>query len=203
MTRRLLTLTIGMVALAPVVVRAQSRPGLFDTDVHVAAARSNQFDDATDLGFGGRLSWRLAPLVGVEAEMNLFPGGFPDRPSFSRSRWEGLFGATVGPSLNRWRPFARVRPGFVSFLAADEPFICIAIFPPPLPCALASGRTVFALDVGGGVEVHTTRRTFMRVDVGDRMLRFEGPVFTSNRRIREDVFYSHGFRLTAGGGWRF
>jgi len=175
----------------------------FEAGVQVASARSGQFD-AADAGFGARFAWRPGPVVGLEAELNLYPRGFPDRRPFSRTRVEGLFGATAGVTLGRVRPFARLRPGFVDVHESPGPFPCILIYPPPLACALAGGRTLFALDAGGGVEVALTPRTFVRVDLGDRLVRYPGPVFEFDpRRIREDGFFGHDVRFATGAGLRF
>jgi hypothetical protein len=168
----------------------------------VAVAGSSEFD-ASDVGLGGRLGWRLLDLVTLEGELTMYPGDFPDRVAFSASRWEGLFGGTVGVQLGRVRPFASVRPGFLRYSEAPEPFACIAIFPPPLACTLAAGKTVFAFDVGGGIALDITRRSFIRVDLTDRMLRYDGPVFRPQGAIREDHFWRHGVRFAAGAGVRF
>jgi hypothetical protein len=110
------------------------------------------------------------------------------------------------------RPFGKVRPGFVGFDGASEPFACVLIFPPPLACTLAGGETLFALDLGGGLELFTSPRTFIRVDAGDRMVRYPAPVIRGNfpRRnddrepsIENDPFFGHDFRFTIGGGMRF
>jgi len=89
------------------------------------------------------------------------------------------------------------------FRELSEPFACILIFPPPLACALASGRTLFALDVGGGVEVYATPKTFVRVDAGDLLLKYPGPVFDNTLTAQQNGFFSHNFRFAAGAGWRF
>lgn len=190
----------GVLLHAASVVAQEPR---LEVGVQVASTQSGQFD-AGDAGFGGRIAWRPAPPIGVEAELNLYPRGFPDRRPFSRTRVEGLFGVTAGVTVGRIRPFARLRPGFVDVHEAPAPFPCILIFPPPLACALSSGRTLFALDAGGGVEIAVTPRTFVRVDLGDRLVRYPGPVFESDpRRIREDAFFGHDFRLATGAGLRF
>jgi hypothetical protein len=184
-----------VVLIVPATAIAQER---FDAGAHVAVARSSEFDD-TDTGFGGWLSWHPSGLVGAEAEMTMYPASFPNANGFSRSRVEGLFGVTVGPRLPGVRPFARIRPGFLTF--RGQPVVCILIFPPPLSCELG-GRTVFALDLGGGVELFPASRAVVRVDVGDRILKYPGPSFR-NGRTTQDSFYSHDFRLSAGAGVRF
>ena len=171
----------------------------FEAAAQIAVVHSSEFD-ANDTGVGGRFAWHPIDLLGAEAEMNVYPGGFPSASSFSPSRIEGLFGVTVGPRFARVRPFAKLRPGFLAF--RDQSIACILIFPPPLACVLAAGRTVFALDAGGGVEVFATERTVVRVDVGDRLLKYPGPSF-HNGRATQESFFSHDFRLSAGAGLRF
>lgn len=173
----------------------------FEVGAQVAIARSGEFD-ANDTGVGGRVSWLPLDLIGADAEINFYPRTFPAnrRSSFSSGRVEGLFGVTVGPRLARLRPFATLRPGFVRF--RGETIACILIFPPPLTCQLAAGRTVLALDVGGGVELLAGSRTFARIDAGDRMLKYPGPSFRRGRTAQDD-FFSHDFRFSAGAGVTF
>jgi hypothetical protein len=184
------------VLVSSTAARAQGR---FEAGAQIVVAHSGEFD-ANDTGVGARFSWRPVDLVGVEAEMNAYPREFPRPRAFSRSRFEGLFGMTIGPRLGRVRPFAKLRPGFVRF--RGEPIACILIFPPPLSCTLAAGRTVFAIDLGGGVELSAGSRTFIRIDAGDRLMRYPGPSFTSGRVV-QDHFFSHDSRISAGAGARF
>jgi hypothetical protein len=192
----------GLLVARPDPAVAQSKPDRFELGVQVSSAISSQFD-RTDVGLGGRLSWHPVGLVGIESEINLYPGDFPDQRPFSRGRVEGLFGVTVGPGFDRVRPFARLRSGFLTVRDAPRPYPCILIFPPPLSCELASGRTLVAFEIGGGVEVFATRQTFVRVDAGDRLLKYPGPVFDNNRTRRDDGFFSHDFRFATGAGLRF
>jgi len=180
------------------IARAQDR---FEAGAQIVAVRSGEFD-ANDVGFGGRFSWQPTDLIGAEAEMNVYPRRFPASRSttFSRGRIEGLFGATIGPRLGSIRPFARLRPGFVTF--RGNTIACILIFPPPLSCQLAAGRTVFALDIGGGIELFAGATTFIRVDAGDRLMKYPGPSFRTGRVAQKD-FFSHDFRMSAGAGVRF
>jgi hypothetical protein len=136
--------------------------------------------------------------------VNLYPHRFPDRQPFSRTRLEGLFGVTTGIGIGRIRPFARARSGFVDVREAPDPFPCIRIYPPPLACSLAAGHTLLALDLGGGAEIGIAERTFVRFDLGDRLVRYPGPVFEgAPRRIREHSFFGHDVRLATGAGLRF
>lgn len=84
-----------------------------------------------------------------------------------------------------------------------KPLFCIQIFPPPLACLLAGGRTLFALDIGGGFEVFTPGRTFVRLDAGDRLVRYSVPVLESGGSVRDGAVYGHDFRLAFGAGVRF
>jgi len=177
-------------------LHAQDR---FEAAAQIATAHSSEFD-ANDTGVGGRFAWHPTALIGAEAEMNVYPRGFPSASSFSSSRIEGLFGVTVGPRFARLRPFGKLRPGFLSF--HGQPVVCILIFPPPLSCQLAAGRTVFALDIGGGVELFPAARAVVRIDAGDRVVKYPGPSFRNGRATQES-FFSHDFRFTAGAGVRF
>jgi hypothetical protein len=155
----------------------------------LALARSGEFN-TTDTGIGGRVAWNALPVVSAEAEMTWF----------NRGRVEGLFGVTAGPRFGRVRPFVKLRPGFLRF--PHRTIACILIFPPPLSCQLAEGRTLFALDLGGGVEVFAGPRAFVRVDAGDRLLKYPGPSFRQGR-VAQDDFFSHDFRVSAGAGVTF
>jgi len=188
--------------LAPSAALAQGETARFELGAHFASAVPSEFD-ATDTGFGGRAAWRPSEAVRVETELNLYPGAFPRERGFSRGRIEALFGATAGLELGRVWPFAKARPGLVRFQGASEPFACILIYPPPLTCVLAAGRTLFALDLGGGVDLIVKRGSFVRIDVGDRLVRYPGLVFDSQQNVRERAFFRHELRFSAGAGLRF
>jgi hypothetical protein len=182
---------------------AQSREPHFELSGGVVLSDDRLFE-GVDTGVGVRFGWRLGRLVGIEAELVDYPGKYPRRgAAISRSRIEGLFGATIGPHVGGVRPFARVRPGFLEYRSAPDPLACVLIFPPPVACVLASGRTVATLDLGGGIEFSATSKTFVRVDAGDRVLKYPGPISDRNLEPREHGFVAHAFRLAAGAGLRF
>jgi hypothetical protein len=199
---KLCPLALCAVLFAPAFALAQAEPPRFELGAQFASANPSEFD-GTDAGFGARAAWWPFEAVRLETEFNLYPGSFPDERGFSRGRVEALFGATAGPDFGRVRPFAKVRPGFVRFRGSSEPFACILIFPPPLACVLATGRTLFAVDIGGGVDLPVTRGAFIRLDVSDRLMRYPGPAFDTQQTVRDGAFISHEYRLAAGAGVRF
>jgi hypothetical protein len=182
--------------------RASPSGNSFEVGAQITSARIRQLD-TNDVGFGGRLSWFPTPFVGVEGELNLFAADIPDRPAISRGRVEALFGVTAGPRMNWWRPFGRARAGVLRVDSAPQPIACIQIFPPPLQCALAGGGSLVAIDLGGGFEVFTSAKTFVRFDLGDRMLKYSGPALDRNGGVHDGAFFDHDLRATVGGGWRF
>jgi len=207
MSSRVLTVIVRASVIAVVVLCGQREVAAQDARLEVGgqitAATSGEFDDS-DIGVGARLAWRPTGVIGFEGEVDWYPKDFPDSSvAISAGRVEALFGVTVGPQLGRFRPFARLRPGILRFQEAPAPVPCILIYPPPLGCSMAAGHTLFALDVGGGVEVQMTPRTFLRVDVGDRLVRYPGPAFDSDREVHDDDFFGHDVRVAAGAGFRF
>jgi hypothetical protein len=203
MTNHTLRILIAsLVLLMSVSALAQSEPDRFELGAQLAAIKSSEFE-ATDVGIGARFSWAPVGLLGLESEINFYPKSFPAKFPFSRARVEGLFGATVGPKVGPARPFAKARAGFLNVREASEAFACILIFPPPLSCQLGAGRTLPAFDIGGGLEWFPTRRTFVRVEIGDRVLKYPGPALSKKGAILDDGFFSHDFRFAAGAGLRF
>ena len=65
---------------------------------------------------------------------------------------------------------------------------------------MAAGGTRAIFDIGGGLDVFTGDRTFVRIDAGDRMVRLPAPTLVDGFTLRETAFFSHDFRLSVGGG---
>jgi hypothetical protein len=181
-----------LLALLVIPAAAQAQERRLEIGGQVVVSKVSEFDQS-DIGLGVRGGWRAVDLLGLEAELNVYPRELPNTgTAFSAGRVEGLFGVTIGPQLGRVRPFARVRPGVLRYREAPEPVACILIFPPPLSCTLASGQTLFALDLGGGVEVAAGPRMLFRFDAGDRLVRYPEPNDTG-----------HDVRVAAGWAFRF
>ena len=105
---RILICSIAL--LIPVPAAAQA----LEASAHFAASQWSEFD-GTDLGFGARVTFKPIALIGIDADLSWYPSEFPGEGTpFSERRFEGLFGVTVGPRLNRLRPFAKVAGGFIN-----------------------------------------------------------------------------------------
>jgi len=203
LSQALIVVTAAIGVLSGSGVEAQPREPRLELGAHFAAPVLSQFD-ATDFGLGGRASYRVTEMLAVEGEVSFYPRDFSEEHPFSSGRLEGLFGVKVGPRFGKLELFGKLRPGFFRFSEEPEPFPCILIFPPPLECSLAAGQTVFALDLGGGLEVFPTARSFIRVDLGDILLSYPGPVLSGDGEpFLEGGFWSHNFRFALGGGFRF
>lgn len=189
---------VVLIALSGSPALAQS----FEVGVHVAPSQWSEFEES-DLGLGGRLTWNPSTLVGVDADLTWYRTDFPKPVPFSRSRFEGLFGVTVGPRIGRLRPFAKFAGGFLDVGATPGGFACIAIFPPPLACALAGGATLPAVATSVGADLSTSARTFVRADGGYRFLKYPGPAFDSRVQRQDAGWWGGAWRFTLGAGWRF
>jgi hypothetical protein len=202
MTNRILSIT-ALICIVPAFVLAQSSDDRkLEVGAQLAVTDLDELE-TTDVGFGGRFGFRATELLTFEGELNFFPSDIPDEVPVTSSRFEGLFGVKIGPRFDRFSVFGKVRPGFVQFGEAPAPFPCIAIYPPPLSC-IVGGKTVFALDLGGGVELYPTERSFVRFDVSDLMLAVQGPSSIGiEEAFIEGGFWGHNLRISIGAGFRF
>jgi hypothetical protein len=144
------------------------------------------YPDQIPNGFGGWLTWRL-----VDVAVNVFP---EDHPIIGR-QVQVLGGVRAGFRADRVGAYARLRPGVVHFsrrFLAPE-IGCVAIFPTPEVCLIDA--TNAALDLGGTVELYPSRRTVVRVDLGDTLIRFG--------RSQLDPVWKHNLQFAAGAGVRF
>jgi hypothetical protein len=191
---------LGGVLLAPTPGRAAD-PRRADVALELAATRYGEFEE-TGVGFGARLSYRALDWLAVDGGLLFTPGDL-GTPAFSGAQREGLFGLRAGPRLGRGSVYVAVRSGFVTFTRAPEPFPCIAIFPPPLRCALGAGHTSLAVSLGGGGEIPVGGRGLVRVEAGDLLLKYPGPALTRDGAELEDRFWRHNLRAAVSLGFRF
>lgn len=161
-------------------------------------------------GFGGRFGYNFSKYFGIEAEGNFFPR---DRDVEGGQKTQGLFGIKAGKRSDKAGIFAKARPGFIRFEKGDyRPGTggCLAVFPPPIGCFQPVTRTYFALDVGGVVELYPSKRTIIRFDAGDTIVRFgarrvaaTSSIFNSSVVFSVPAETSHKFQGSVGFGFRF
>jgi hypothetical protein len=192
-------------------VFAQSEPSKVEVGVQFSTIRFGEMSIA-EPGFGGRFTYNINKHVAVEAEVNLFPRDPEDYFESLKGghKTEALFGIKAGTRNRRLGVFFKFRPGLMNYSNLTRyPQLCPCSPNPPPP---NFGETDFALDVGGVLEVYTSRRTFIRVDLGDTIVRsnsgekveLPGSVkqegyFVINRVIRST---SHNPQLSVGVGVR-
>lgn len=171
----------------------------------------------TQAGFGGRIAYNITPNVALEAELNFFPDvelSGVHEPFGEGHQLQGLFGPKIGKRFEKVGIFAKARPGFLKVsngeLQPREDGGCPAVFPPPLGCFVPDSKTHFAIDVGGVFEIYPSKRTVIRFDVGDTIVRFE-------ERIAPLIFLpgpgvagfpvpaetTHNLQVSIGVGFRF
>ena len=233
-----MVLKVGLLVLllcSAQVVRAQAGDDLkFEAGGHVTAMRLDRYvaqqpgnvvcvtfpcfaqgrEKQTVPGFGGRVGYSFNENVGVEAEMNFFPG---DDLAEGGRKIQGLAGIKAGRRFEKVGLFAKARPGFVRFSQGDvgrtptRP--CIAVFPPPAGCFDdPQPVTSFAFDAGAVLELYPGRRTIVRFDAGDTIIRLrERGVLVSPPSgnpqagvvLLAPAETTHNLQMSVGVGFRF
>lgn len=164
-----------------------------------------------EVGVGARVTYNLDPHVSLEAEANFFPSGSTREFTPGGSVLQGQFGVKAGRRFRSFGVFAKARPGFVSFDGTFTPAIA--------GTQVIDGRTFpvfdfthivrtthFSADVGGVLEVYTSRRVGARFDVGDTIIRY-GPhdeldFSTHQGLFRTATQVTHNFQFSAGVSFR-
>jgi hypothetical protein len=165
-------------------------------------------DHVGTAGYGGRFAYNANRYLALEAEVNYLPERNLNEVFQSR-RVQVFGGVRAGRRWEKVGVFAKARPGAVNF---DE-------YGVRGPCTFVAGsrdcfdqpRTLFAFDAGGVVEYYPTRRTILRVDAGDTVIRFRdsGPITfpPTGTSAGSSVFTrretTHNFQMTFGFGVRF
>ena len=220
MVKRQIILIVGLVlAIVIGTARGQSEPqsqlSRIEAGALVSVLDIKDAHGLTDLfprrefGFGGRVSYNLNSHFALEAEINFFPRDFRKfTTNFTGGRMtEGLFGLKAGIRKNNFGIFGKFRPGFESSGHAAVPRFLNGNGPDPQnPFGFERIRsTQFALDVGGVVELYPSRRTIVRFDIGDTIVRYPGILFTnfSDGSLTTETVYSHTLQFSAGVGFRF
>ncbi len=143
-------------------------------------------------GFGARVTYNVSPILAWDAEGDFFPSLSLPGPQRGGRAFLALLGPKAGWRWQRIGLFLKARPGVVNF--SDVLRIQTGTDPNGTPFFVVfpgGHRTHLALDLGGTMEINTSRRTLIRIDVSEILLRYGDRVY----RLPNDS----GARLTAGG----
>lgn len=108
---------------------------------------------------------------------------------------EMVFGPRIGIRKNKFGAFGKIRPGFIRL---DRFEVVQAVGTPTNFFVLSSSRngtSFFNVDVGGVFGYYPSRRTIVRFDVGDTIIRYNAqePKDINPNITRHDLQVSAGF----------
>ena len=188
--------------LCPLPVTAQSAG--VEVGAHLGILRLSELD-TTDVGVGTHVVVPLASVVAVDATLTWFPGvdDLEANVANSQDRVLGMAGLRATVPSGNVEVFARGSAGFLR-LMPQRSVVCIAVFPPPLGCRLATGYTAFTSRFGGGASVGLRSNGQLRVHIeaGDLLVRYGLEAVRPNGEIT-DGFVDHNLLVSIGLGWRF
>jgi hypothetical protein len=161
----------------------------------------------TEPGVGGRFTYNATKNIGLEAELNFFPkdhNGESTNQEGGRIT-EGLFGLKAGKRFERFGVFGKFRPGFVSFGRAFLAKDARLIIADPFNLSNFGRLTHFATDAGGVLEFYASRRSLVRFDLGDTIIRYGRQNFIDvfGRSSPNPAFTRHNLQFSAGFSFRF
>lgn len=161
--------------------------------------------DETQAGFGGRVTYNFNRWFAAEAEINFFP----QKQIFLSADGNAIqaqFGAKIGKRFEKFGIFAKVRPGFLSV----DRTVTIPVGPvdpnSDIPFKI-DRKAFFTMDFGGVLEFYPSKRTVVRFDAGDTVIRHPQKVdlvisFPSFGVVRRPAKFNHNFQFTAGVAFR-
>lgn len=207
----LLSLTAAIVLLGYTRGLAQSETPKLETGVQLSSlnlTRRDYFGNTTEPGFGGRVTYNFTDYLAAEAEVNFYPNHNVFRGAGEGRGLQGQFGIKAGKRFKKFGIFAKARPGFLSIgkVFSYEPGSTAEISGFVIPDARIGRKTHLTMDVGGVLELYPSRRTVVRFDAGDTMVRYGRsfePLDFSNQLVSRPAYITHNFQLTAGVALRF
>ena len=163
------------------------------------------FDDVQG-GIGARITYNFNRSIAAEADINFFP-----QKQFilnaDGSAIQAQFGVKLGKRFEKFGLFGKVRPGFLSVNRVGT-FIPPGSQVPDPQFFSFERKTFFTLDIGGVLELYPSRRTVVRFEAGDTLLRHPdrfplGGVFPGQPpQPITPAEFTHNFQFTAGVGFR-
>jgi hypothetical protein len=169
---------------------------------------ANPFYSFTEPGFGGRVTYNVNDNIAVEGEVNFFLNKNVFGYLGEGQAAQGQFGVKAGRRFKNFGVFAKARPGFLTVgdVFSYQPGLSTSVFGPTHNTRIGR-ETHFTTDLGGVLEFYPSRKTVVRFDAGDTIVRF-GPHLEPDpinylQLVKQPSRIKHNFQITAGVGFRF
>jgi Outer membrane protein beta-barrel domain len=201
MQRKNLYALVALFLLAPLCAHAQSvvDEHRFEVGGLVTALGIDDFDEPLT-GVGGRVGYNFNRYLALDAEANFFPSDAFGNNQIGQ-RAQAFAGLKAGTRSKYAGLFAKARPGVMFIGETTSGFNCTRRegFTSCRP-----SHNQFALDAGVVAEFYPTRRSIIRLDVGDTMVNV--------RRATRDIFsqtsttsseFIHQLQISFGFSYRF
>jgi len=171
----MLAIAVGILMSATGPAQAQSDVPRFEVGAQYSLLNFDTFAQYSkahrrESGVGGRFTINFNKYVAAEAQIDYFPNEDIERIGpFDVPLWGSktliVYGFKAGIRRDRFGVFAKARPGFIHFSEVPG-FACVIGGSCRQPA-----HNNFAFDVGGVFEYYLSRRTVVRVDAGDTIIR--------------------------------
>ncbi len=151
-------------------------------------------------GVGGRVGYNFNQYFALDAEANFFPETHLGNDQFGQKA-QAFVGVKAGARAKYAGLFAKARPGVMSIGEITSGFDCNST---SLGSVCRVKHSQFALDAGAVAEVYPTRRSIIRLDVGDTMvnIRRASRGFLRQTSATSNEF-THNLQTSLGFGYRF
>ncbi len=200
--RNLIPLLLTIITFASVAV-AQSKIDKIEIGVQSTSLTlfhpDFAFDD-TQAGIGGRVTYNFNRSIAAEAEINFFP----EKQIILTADGNAIqaqFGVKVGKRFEKFGVFGKIRPGFLSVGRVGS-FIPGTNFQVKI-----ERHAFFTIDTGGVLEFYPSRRTVVRFEAGDTVVRHparfgQTSILNPNVELIRPAKFNHNFQFTAGVSFR-
>ena len=151
-------------------------------------------------GVGGRVGYNLNKYFAIEGEANFFPETHLGNEQIGQKA-QGFVGVKAGTREKYAGVFAKLRPGAMAIGEITSGFDCNRT---SFGSVCRTNKGQFALDAGAVAEFYPSRRSIIRLDVGDTMVnirRASRSFFNQNTQTSTD--FTHNLQFSVGFSYRF
>jgi hypothetical protein len=158
----------------------------------------------TQAGVGGRVTYNFNRFIAAEAEINFLTQKQFILTAEGRAI-QAQFGVKLGKRFEKFGVFGKLRPGFLSVNRVGS-YIPGPAGPHNELDFTIERKEFLSIDAGGVLELYPSKRTVLRFDVGDTIIRHPalyqqvfilGPV-----ELIRPAKFKHNFQFTAGVAFR-